>query len=282
MRFDHVLSLAHAEHARRLAPGNRMVVGLHGDALYAAGHPHEAAVLAQTLLEHQPDDAHAQALLASAWRSLGDSRYRQWYDYARLVRSCRIDVPPGWPSLAAYLEELAGCLTARHARLRANPPSQSLRTGTQVELQPAHSLEPSIRAFPLAVDAAVHRYMRALESGGDRFCRRNTGRYRFNGMWSVRLRANGHHKNHYHGKGWISSACHISVPAAIGSAEHAGWLKFGESGLPSGSALAAEHFVRPEPGLLTLFPSWMWHGTEPFPGSDQDARLSIAFDVVPD
>lgn len=43
--------------------------------------------------------------------------------------------------------------------------------------------------------------------------------------------------------------------------------------------MEAEHFVRPEPGLLVLFPSYLWHGTEPFT-SDQ-ARLTIAFDALP-
>ncbi|MEO8925573.1 MAG: putative 2OG-Fe(II) oxygenase [Caulobacteraceae bacterium] len=43
--------------------------------------------------------------------------------------------------------------------------------------------------------------------------------------------------------------------------------------------LPPEHFVKPEPGLLVLFPSYMWHGTVQFSG-DQP-RLTIAFDVAP-
>ena len=43
--------------------------------------------------------------------------------------------------------------------------------------------------------------------------------------------------------------------------------------------LGAEHYVRPEPGLLALFPSYMWHGTVPFGG--EEPRLTIAFDIVP-
>jgi len=44
--------------------------------------------------------------------------------------------------------------------------------------------------------------------------------------------------------------------------------------------LAAEHYVRPEPGHLALFPSYMWHGTVPF-GGDRP-RMTIAFDIAPD
>ena len=43
--------------------------------------------------------------------------------------------------------------------------------------------------------------------------------------------------------------------------------------------LDAEHFVRPRPGLLALFPSYMWHGTVPFRADER--RLTMAFDVVP-
>jgi hypothetical protein len=43
--------------------------------------------------------------------------------------------------------------------------------------------------------------------------------------------------------------------------------------------LQAEHWVQPKPGLLALFPSYMWHGTEPFGGTEP--RLTIAFDLVP-
>jgi hypothetical protein len=36
--------------------------------------------------------------------------------------------------------------------------------------------------------------------------------------------------------------------------------------------------VKPEPGLLVLFPSYIWHGTVPF--TSEEKRLSCAFDIV--
>jgi hypothetical protein len=37
--------------------------------------------------------------------------------------------------------------------------------------------------------------------------------------------------------------------------------------------------VKPEAGKLVLFPSYMWHGVEPF---ESDApRLTVAFDALP-
>jgi hypothetical protein len=57
-----------------------------------------------------------------------------------------------------------------------------------------------------------------------------------------------------------------------------GWIKFGETRFPTPGA-TAEHFVQPRAGRLVLFPSYMWHGTNPIHGSA--ARTTIAFDALP-
>ena len=59
-----------------------------------------------------------------------------------------------------------------------------------------------------------------------------------------------------------------------------GVLTFGEPGIVTTPPLAAEYTVRPEVGMLVLFPSYFWHGTVPF--SSNQARLTVAFDAVPD
>jgi hypothetical protein len=82
-----------------------------------------------------------------------------------------------------------------------------------------------------------------------------------------------------HQEGWLSSACYIDLPPAVEAEGHQGWIKFGEPGAPTQPKLAPEHFVKPEPGLLVLFPSYMWHGTVPFSG--EASRLTTAFDLVP-
>ncbi|MEO9213905.1 MAG: putative 2OG-Fe(II) oxygenase, partial [Caulobacteraceae bacterium] len=114
--------------------------------------------------------------------------------------------------------------------------------------------------------------------GDDPVRSRNTGDYRFNGAWSVRLRPDGYHADHLHPMGWLSSACYIALPGAV-ERGHEGWLKFGQPGVRTEPPLAPEYFVKPEPGLLVLFPSWMWHGTVPFSGDEP--RLTVAFDIVP-
>jgi hypothetical protein len=57
-------------------------------------------------------------------------------------------------------------------------------------------------------------------------------------------------------------------------------LSFGAPGILTPPSLRAELSVRPEVGLLVLFPSYFWHGTLPF--HSEQPRLTVAFDAVPD
>ena len=38
--------------------------------------------------------------------------------------------------------------------------------------------------------------------------------------------------------------------------------------------------IRPEEGLLVIFPAWFYHRTIPFPADAR--RISVAFDLVPE
>lgn len=280
LRCDVERSLQHAERVIKTGMQNPSALSAYGNALLANGRANEAVAAAERLLAINADDGHAIALRASAWRVLDNPRYTALYDYRDFVRPGLIDTPDGWSSLQAYLGDLAESLHRRHV-MNAHPIGQTLRTGTQVDLDLDRAKEPAIRAFAQAIDGPIHRYMDAIGHGNDVLRARNTGAYALSGIWSVRLRAHGHHVNHYHPDGWLSSACYIEIPPTLGARGGEGWIKFGESGVPTTPPLPAEYFVRPEPGLLVLFPSWMWHGTVPFSGAPDTTRLTIAFDIVP-
>lgn len=248
-------------------------------ALLAVGENRQAASIAEGLLADDRFDQEAAAALATAWRAAGDDRYRQLWDYSSLVRAQTIDTPKGWSTLAAYLGDLSAALVELH-ELKAHPLDQSLRGGTQTSQNLLVSKHPAIAAFFEAIQAPIHAYREGVGHGEDLFRVRNRGGHKVHGAWSVRLQPGGFHVDHVHPQGWISSACYIGVPQAIGSeADRAGWLRFGQPSIPTQPALEAEHFVRPEPGLLALFPSYMWHGTVPFGGAEP--RMTVAFDLVP-
>jgi tetratricopeptide (TPR) repeat protein len=270
-------ALAHAERAMALAPQSLESLTALCLANLAAGRAQAASDLAGSLRERAPLDQHAVALQATAWRLLGDPRYAELYDYETLVRAWTIDTPEGWSSLPAFLADLAVSLEQRQ-RLRTHPIGQSLRHGVQTQQRLDRSVDPVIQAFFKAIDGPIRRHIAALGGGTDPLRIRNAGGYRIEGAWSVRLRPGGFHTDHLHARGWLSSACHITLPRTVEQGQE-GWLRFGQPGVPTAPSLKAEHQVKPEPGKLVLFPSYMWHGTVPFTGDEP--RLTIAFDLLP-
>lgn len=280
LELDADLGLRFATRAVHAAPGAHAALTGLGNALLATGQAGRALAIADELLNAGPVNNEALAMRADALRMLGDARYLELMDYNRFVRAEKIDAPDGWPSLDAYLSELAVNLVPLHAQ-RMHPVGNSLRGGSQVQLIPEQSPSAAVRAFPRAIDGPIRRYIQAIGAGPRPMQVRNTGRYAFNGMWSVRLRAKGFHVTHYHPKGWISSAFYLRLPQAVKAGGGEGWLKFGEPGFAMQRVLQPEYFVKPERGLLVLFPSYMWHGTVPFSGDTDESRLTIAFDVIP-
>jgi hypothetical protein len=232
-------------------------------------------------LARAPDDQYLIALQTTAWRLLGDARYAQLCDYENLILPQELVAPPPWPDLASFFADLKVSLNRLH-----NPHGhpllfQSLRHGTETTSDLSRSEDPAIQALFSTFAAPIRRYLEGVGHGSDPLRRRNNGRWRFNGSWSVRLRTAGHHANHVHPRGWISSACYIELPDGMSDAQTPdGILTFGEPSIATTPPLTAEYSVRPSVGMLVLFPSYFWHGTVPF-RSDQP-RLTVAFDAVPD
>jgi tetratricopeptide (TPR) repeat protein len=270
--------LLHAEAAISIAPDQRDAQIALCELLLAVGAAERAEAIAEGLLRTRPFDQAVLAYKATAWRLLGDARYGALYDYNRLTRAFQLRAPKGWSNLESYLADLAATLHGLH-RFRTHPFDQSLRLGSQISHLTA-SEHPAIRAFFEAADAAIRGYIQGLGRGSDPVRSRNKGGYHAHSAWSVRLRPNGFHADHVHPEGWLSSAFYVDLPQTMANAVgREGWLKFGQPGVRTEPALGAEHFIEPEPGLLTLFPSYMWHGTVPFSGDRP--RLAVAVDILP-
>jgi len=279
--FDPALSLPFAERAVRAMPANTAARSLLVAALLGVGDAGAALPHCAALLAAAPDDQYFIALQTIAWRLLGDPRHREYCDYQQWVLPQHLEAPAPWTNLASFFADLRRSLDRLH-----NPHGypllfQSLRHGTETTEDLSRSDDPAIRALFAAFDAPIRRYLEHIRSGPEPLRRRDSGRYRFNGSWSVRLRSSGFHTNHVHPRGWISSACYIELPEVGSDADaNAGCLTFGEPSLITAPALPTEHIVHPEVGMLVLFPSYFWHGTVPF--ASARTRLTVAFDVVPE
>lgn len=263
-------------------PDNRIVKGSLITALLMQGKADDALAVTMPMRRAEPDDQHWIACEATALRLQGSARYETLVDLDRFVRPYALPVPEGFDDIESFNAAFLGALEQWHL-YKTHPLEQSLREGSQTPRDLTSIDDPVIRAFIKALDQPIRQYMQDVGSGSDHpLTARNTGDYKISGSWSVKLHGGGWHVNHVHPEGWISSAYYVSVPAETRSENNhskAGWIKFGEPPFATQPESPPQKWVRPEAGLLVLFPSFLWHGTMPI--DDDSVRVTAPFDAVP-
>ncbi len=261
-------------------PEDRLIRGSLISALLMQGRAEEAMPYIQAMRSVEPDGQHWIAYEATALRILGSDEYSRLVDLDRFVRPYRLPVPEGFDTLEAFNAGFLDALERWH-HYKTHPLDQSLRDGSQTPRDLTTIDDPVIRAYISALDVPIRQYMADVGNAPDHpLTARNTGNYRIAGSWSVRLHGGGRHVNHVHPEGWISSCYYIAVPEETRTGDdQAGWIKFAEPPFATSPATPPEKWIRPEAGLLVLFPSFLWHGTQPI--HDGSVRVTAPFDAVP-
>jgi tetratricopeptide (TPR) repeat protein len=277
-RFDEAIT-AH-EAAVKLEPENAHAWVNFSETLIRAGDASASMDAAERAIAIEPSSQQALALWGVALRTLGDAREEWLNDYERFVQVFELDPPDGYADMESFNRDLNAYLNVLHRDHREFL-DQTLRGGTQTLgdiFGAGHDLVERLRA---RVDEAVAAYIARMKEDAEHpFNCRRRAQFGYTGSWSSRLRDCGFHTNHVHPKGWISSAYYIAVPQAVDdSREKQGWLKFGEPAFEPAFNEPVRRAIKPAPGKLVLFPSYMWHGTVPFHSAE--ARTTIAFDAVP-
>lgn len=214
--------------------------------------------------------------LSAIWRLKGGPR-AQWLDAPdRLIQTYDLALTDS--DIGDLQALVRSIITVRAPQL-----DQSVRGGAQTEQPLFYRHEPVVWQLRLKIESAIRAYIAALPSPADDThpllgLPRATGTY-FSGSWAVWLRSSGHHVAHTHPAGWLSSALYLALPTRQpDEPERAGWINFGAPPPELGTGLAAYRSIEPRVGHLVLFPSTMWHATEPFAAGD---RMVVAFDVRP-
>ncbi|WP_218310745.1 tetratricopeptide repeat protein [Alteromonas antoniana] len=229
------------------------------------------------LIDADPRNQIFWALQATAWRLTNDERYHWLCDYDKLVKAVPLITPSGYANTASFLDALKPALVALHTTQR-QPLEQTLRQGTQTTGNLLDNSDPVLQSLREALHNTANASLSDLPNDASHPTLSQAGRkIDFSASWSVRLKDQGFHISHVHPKGWYSSAFYVDLPDTINESSKSGWLHLGKPGIAVQGNIDADHWIKPEPGKLALFPSFVWHGTEPFQASRH--RLTVAFDL---
>lgn len=249
---------------------------------FALGHYGRSYDCAEKLHHSQPSNQYYLALLTTALRCLGDKRYEQLADYNKLILQANLDTQSkNSPQFSDFKTDLIAHLNQLHVTRRA-PLQQSVRGGTQTPGNLfAQSKSPLINTLKQSIAAASQPFFSRLKStelnDSHPIITAFPDTPYFHASWSILTAEGGFHKSHIHSKGWYSSACYIDVPEVINDESDAGYLMLGKPPFKTKDELEPDYSIKPKAGSLILFPSYVWHATQPYQGKGN--RLVVAFDV---
>jgi len=246
--------------------------------------PGDALTPLDAALRLSPYHVRALALKTVALAGAGKIEEEAWLaDPYRLVQAVHFsDLGYSADDIRALNGRLSA-FASSHPSMRIDPPENATYNGRHsgnlagdadaalVPLRELTSHALKRRREALVAEDAAHPFRRALPPA---FALH---------LWCVELSSGGNMTPHIHTDGWLSGVYYVDVPEVVNdpAAREAGWIRFGVP-LPEHAMDRAPvtRSVKPEPGLLLTFPSYLWHSTVPLPAETQP-RLCYSYDLQP-
>jgi tetratricopeptide (TPR) repeat protein len=271
-RGDFANAIAAFDDALAIEPAYALAGAGKAATLLAAGNPSAALAVADDCLRMEPHRQQGIAYRALALAELGRSKEADFInDYAGLIHVTELS---GSNGSADFNGELTAAVRS-HPTLTLEPGEYLTRGGrltANLLLRPS----PVINRFEEMLRQTIDRYIGSLVSDpAHPFLSRIPKSYSLK-LRATILRAGGWHPEHLHEHEWLSGVYYPELPADTENG--GGWIEFGrpDYALSAGSKLKLRA-IKPEVGMLLLFPSYFFHRTIPFAGGDE--RISLAFDL---
>ena len=222
---------------------------------------------------------HAARALAEARAGRIDAA-REVMAFDALHFSGKLDAPAGFDSLGDFNAALAAELLG-HPNLRYERYGSASEQTWRIDA-PALGDAPMVKLLLDQIARAAERHAAQVAQVDHPWAQRrpDTGMLH---CWCVMTDGTGYETWHVHQFGWLSGVYYVQIPPSITAGEdQAGCIAFGLPEEVVGDAAATDygrHVVRPEEGMLMLFPSHTYHRTWPH-GADA-RRICVAFDIWP-
>lgn len=246
-----------------------------------AGATGETLATADRLIDRGVGHARLLVARALALASLGRiDEAREAIGLDRFLHREMLSPPEGWPDIAALNADVRAELE-RHPDLRFDRYGTASTRTWRID-EPAFAASRAIPALQALIRQAVLDQVARLDSADSIWTRRRpAGGILHN--WCVLTDADGFEEWHVHQSGWMSGVYYVDVPRAVAAGSgREGCIAFGlpDNLVGADNAKAyGETIVRPEPGLLMLFPSHAYHRT--FAHGSDGRRICLAFDIQP-
>jgi tetratricopeptide (TPR) repeat protein len=278
-------AVKHFKRATAINPGDVLSLVSAGECLLIHGRAEEALAQLDAALRVQAYNVRALALKTLALAELGRQDEERWLaDPHRLVQLHQPAEYGGDGDVTARNRALSAFASSEPS-LREDPAEYATANAWHSTTNLADSDHPAIAALKRFIGNAFERRVRTLpqEDPAHPFVRGVPARYHID-MWAVKMASGGKMLPHIHLDGWLSGVYYVDVPSIVNDPDggEAGWLKLGAP--RSDIKLTREPItrtVKPAPGLLVTFPSYIWHDTVPLPQENNEQRLCLAFDLHP-
>ncbi len=232
--------------------------------------------------DHPPTTA--LSLKAAALNELDDrAAAAEILGLANFVQTTTPPAPDGYETLRHFNEDLQAQIL-NHPSLDYMPSNRSMKKGRgTIELFDGAE-KGTLAVFKQVILDTVDAYIRALPNDSAHpFLRHRPPHLDVNG-WGNVYDDDGKQTVHFHPPAWLSGVYYPIVPERIKMSapdDFAGALELGRAYFRLESKdNPPVRVIKPEDGLMVLFPSYVGHQTIPL-GKSSTPRVSIAFDLVP-
>ena len=244
--------------------------------------PFEALKTLNYVFKMEPQNIRSLAYKTVALMALDEkSKVDCLVGFGDLVKSRLLEINEDYRNISSFNSRLIEVLK-NHPNYTSEWDStqRAIRGGAIVPRLFDHQ-DPILNILKLSLEKTIDHYIAELPFDPNHpFLVIKPDKYSID-IWANFLGPTNYQSSHIHNKGWLSGVFYVSTHEGNGSESDpaAGWIEFNRPGygLPG---FGGEQFIRkikPEPGLVVMFPSYVWHGTIPF--SDEGERISVAFDV---
>ena len=250
--------------------------------LLESGAAAQAIEVCDLWLAWAPGSVEAMAFKCVALNEAGDRDNLDYLlDFNNFVMTKRWTEIPGFGSVDQFNHALAEHVRA-HPTLKVPPRDDPTYHHPKLHITDELLGEETgpMAALETMMRSAIAEYQKFVADGPEHPFLVNWPAHWRISSWGVILEGAGNLVPHIHLDGYLGGVYYPLIPDIVGDDEKkAGWFELGRP--PSELPLKAKPIVKPikpEEGLMILFPGYYYHSTVPFKSKQQ--RISVAFDLV--